>query len=263
MKLSIINIYHRKIRKFFSAINTSRLIVLLAFVFVLLYGAIGVYCLRGQFNGIHSVHDAIYYTVVTFSTLGDNAMTPLTMTSKYFVVSMVVFGFSIFAMFFTVVVYQVVENLNQMLTRYKGEKIHMKDHVILCGYSVLTELLIMQLLKKNIPFILLDSVLHPELNAKEGGNFLFVQFANKQDSLITANIEFCKAVLAISDSDSENILASMNAASLKKKYNATFKIVTRVLHEEHIEIAKNSGSTDVISPTLMAAKAIMTLLSDN
>ena len=258
--MSIINFYNKKVRKFFSSINTSRLIVLCAFIFVLLYGTTGVYHLRSQFNGIHNLNDAIYYTVVTFSTLGDNIITPVTTTSKYFVLTMIVFGFSIFAMFFTVVVYQVVENLNQILTRYKGEKIHMKDHVIICGYSVLTELLIMQLLKKNIPFILLDSVLHPELNPKEGGNFLFVQFTNKQDNLITANIEFCKAVLAISDSDSENILASMNAATLKKKYNANFKIVTRVLHEEHIEVAKNSGSTDVISPTLMAAKAIMGLL---
>jgi Trk K+ transport system NAD-binding subunit len=52
----------------------------------------------------------------------------------------------------------------------------------------------------------------------------------------------------------------VNANKLKHQYNAKFKIVARVLYEENFEVARMNGATDVISPTLMAANAIMDLL---
>lgn len=252
--------HRRKLHKFMSTLNVTNFIVVCALIMVLTYGTCGVYYLRHDFVGIKDWSDAFYYTVVVFSTLGDNSILPLTDMAKYFIISMVLSGFGTFAMFFSVIFYQIVNRLNKIVTQFRGERVHMKDHIILCGYSILTELLMNNFLKNRIPFLLIDNAQHPELNSAENGNFMYVSVCNRQDSLINANIEFCRSILAVSDSDSENLLAAVNANMLKKKYNASFKIVVRVLYEEHIEIAKLSGATDVISPTLMAANAILNVL---
>ena len=106
----------------------------------------------------------------------------------------------------------------------------------------------------------MDNTQHHELNSDKEGNFLYVSVPNRLESLIKANIEYCKMVIASSDLDSENILAAVNADRLKKQFHADFKIVVRVLYEENFAVAKQNGATDVISPTLMAANAIIDLM---
>ena len=133
----------------------------------------------------------------------------------------------------------------------------MKNHIILCGYSALTESLITKLTQHSIPYILLDKAQHPEL---EQSNLIYTHCPNRKDNLISANIEFCRCIIAISESDSENILAAINAHLLKKQYGASYQIIIRVLYEDNIETAQNTGATHVISPTLLAANAILHLL---
>lgn len=241
-------------------INLSQLIFISAFLWVIAYGTLGCYLLRHQFRGINSLHDAFYYTVVTYATVGDNNISPITDDSKDFVVSMIAFGLSSFAMFGSFIIYQVVNRVQKLIYKIQGGKIKMKNHVILCGYSVITELLINKFIQNQIPFILLDNTQHHELNSEKEGNFLYVSVPNRLESLIKANIEYCKMVIASSDLDSENILAAVNADRLKKQFHADFKIVVRVLYEENFAVAKQNGATDVISPTLMAANAIIDLM---
>ena len=136
----------------------------------------------------------------------------------------------------------------------------MKNHIIFCGYSVITELLINKFIQNHTPFILLDNAQHHELNNAKDGNFLYVSVPNRLESLLKANIEHCKIIIASSDLDSENILAAVNAAKLKQQFNKKFKIVVRVLYEENFSVALQNGATDVISPTLMAANAIIELM---
>ena len=252
--------YKSWLAKIIATLNITNVIVISALILLLVYGTLGTYILRSQFSGIHTLTDAFYYTVVVFSTLGDNRMEPETADAKYLVMSMVLFGFGAFATFVSVIFYQIVLRINKIVHKLQGGKVHMKDHVILCGYSVITELVINKFLLHHTPFLLLDNAQHPELNAAENGNFKFVSVPSRLDNLHKANIELCKMVIASSDLDSENILVAINANKLKKQYNAKFKIVIRVLYEENIEIANISGATDVISPTLMAATAILGLI---
>lgn len=241
-------------------IDLSKIVFIGGFTWVLAYGTFGCYLLRDNFSGIHSLHDAFYYTIVTYATVGDNKIYPITDISKNFVISMIIFGLSSFAMFGSFVIYNVVNHIQKIINKVQGGKINMKNHVIICGYSVITELLIHKYMQSNISFILLDNNQHYELNDDKDGNFLFVSVPNRTESLLKANIEHCKMVIASSDLDSENILAAVNASRLKEKFNKDFKIVVRLLYEDNFSVAKLNGATDIISPTLMAANAIMELM---
>lgn len=251
-----INWFNKK----FAGFNFYNLIVIVSFISVLFYGSVGCYLLKKEFVGIHDFNDAIYYTIVTYTTLGDGNIYPITALGKYLVITMVILGFGNFAMFISVVFYQIVNHIQKAIHRLQGEKIHMKNHVILCGYSILTELLINKFQKNHTPFILLDNKPHPELNSGENGNFFYVSVPNRLESLYKANVEMCKMVIATSSLDSENILAVINANRLRVEHNASFKIMARVLYEENIEIAKDSGADHVISPTMMEANAIIGLM---
>lgn len=250
---------HGIINTILTSINFPLAIITTAFVSALLYGTIGTYYLRGQFVGIHSYNDAFYFTVVTFATLGDNIIHPITTEAKYFVITILVFGFGIFATFASIIFYQIVHKIGKMINKFHGGKKQMKNHIILCGYSLITELLIHRYQKDHIPFVLLDNKLHPELNSSEDGNFIYVSVPSRIENLIKANIALCKVIIASSDLDSENILAGINAGRLREKFTANFEVIVRILYEENLEIAKNNGANHVISPTMMEALAITEL----
>lgn len=249
-----------RLRRFSGGVNLVKMLTLIAFVWVIAYGTFGSYFLRQNFNAINSLSDAFYYTIATYSTVGDDTIYPLTTLGKYFVITMIVFGFGTFAMFGSIFIYSLMARVQRLVTRIQGDKIYMKNHIILCGYSVITEILINKFIKSATPFVLLDNAPHPELNSGDGGNFIFVSVPNRLESLKYANIAMCKMVIATSDMDSENILAAVNANKLKQEFLADYKIVARVLYEENIEVAKLNGATHVISPTLMAANAIVELM---
>lgn len=252
--------FKQKLHRFLATFNALYVISFGALVLALAYGTFGIYLLRHQFTGIKDIEDAFYFAVVVFSTLGDNTIAPQTAVAKHFIVSMLFWGFGIFATFFSIAFSRAVIHLNKIASKLQGGRVHMKDHVILCGYSILTESLINKLIKHKIPYVLVDKEQHPELGTGQENSFLYASVPNRPDNLVKANIEFCRSIIAISESDSDNILAAINANVLKKKYNASYQIIIRVLYEENIETAQNSGATNVISPTLLAANAILHLL---
>lgn len=153
--------------------GSTNTIVVFALISVLLYGTIGSYLLRSQFIGISNFYDAVYYTVVVFSTLGDNVIGPVTLHAKFFVITMVIFGFGSFAMFVSIIFYQVMNHIQKVVSKIEGGKIHMKDHIILCGYGVITELLINKLVRDHRSFILLDNTEHPELISSGRSDFIY------------------------------------------------------------------------------------------
>ena len=234
-------------------------IILGALITVLVYGTIGCYLLRAQFIGIKTVIDSFYYSIVVFSTLGDNQIMPQTTHAKIFVISMVVLGISTFAMSFSVIFYRIMNHLQKVVRKIQGGKMHMRNHIIICCYGVITELLVNKFINQNKHFVLLDNNQHPEIPTDGNVEVLLVSVPGRIENLIKANIEACKVFIASADSDSENILATHKANTLREKYNADFKIVTRILYEENIEAAERTGADHVISPSLMAANAIINL----
>lgn len=253
-------VIQRQWDKLFSTINFSCFIISIALIAVFIFGTLKAYQLRNEIANIHSMHDAFYFSVVSMTTLGDGSMYPLTPRAKTFVLSLLFFGFTTFATFISVVFYQIVLNISSFFNKFDGGRVHMKNHIILCGYSLVTELVMSKLLKSHLPFVLIDKDVHPELSAQYSENFLYAGTPSQQENLIKANINLCKAIIIASNWDSENILAAMNAAKLRKELGAHFKIIVRILYEENIDIARNNGADSVIAPTLMETDAIVSAM---
>ncbi|MFC4438804.1 MULTISPECIES: ion channel [Natrialbaceae] len=75
-----------------SALDSTQLGALVAIVGVFCYGTAGAYTLRAQFDELDTVIDAVYFTLVTASTVGYGDIHPLTETARLFAISLVVLG---------------------------------------------------------------------------------------------------------------------------------------------------------------------------
>lgn len=75
-----------------SHLTATQIGALLALVGVFCYGTAGAYALRGQFDGVEGVVDAIYFTVVTASTVGYGDVHAATDAGRLFAISLAILG---------------------------------------------------------------------------------------------------------------------------------------------------------------------------
>ncbi|ELY51646.1 ion channel [Natronolimnohabitans innermongolicus] len=75
-----------------TAFDATQIGALLAIVGVFCYGTAGTFALRAQFDGVETVVDAAYFTVVTASTVGYGDVHAATDTARLFAISLVALG---------------------------------------------------------------------------------------------------------------------------------------------------------------------------
>ena len=233
---------------------------LLAWISVLIavaYGVCGSYYLRHGFSNLKTWTDAVYFTIVTFGTVGYGDIYPLTEHTKFFTISMILVGLGSFATTFTFLIGPMIENRLKGVLSIMKKLNNMHDHVILCGYTSLTFALIKQFEEKNIPFIVLENSTKKRTDIEEkyttiGGNTF------QKETFLNAQINKAKAVITAFEDDSDNILTLLTVKEiLEESGNKRTQLISRIDNEENIDRAKKLGAAEIVSPTKMAAKSII------
>jgi len=131
-----------------------------AIVAVLVYGTLGVYFLgrSGNFNvDITSPVQALYFTVVTISTVGYGDIVPITDVGRIFVMILIISGLSIFLSAVTVLSGEFlsarIEKLNSDSSRLAKRKL--KNHIVLVGYSATNAHVAQKLKAQNRNFVII------------------------------------------------------------------------------------------------------------
>ncbi|MDE4949247.1 ion channel, partial [Francisella tularensis subsp. holarctica] len=77
--------------------------------------------------------DAVYFTIVTFSTVIYCYIHPITEEAKLFTISFMIVGIGLFATIITVLSGSII---NKVTDKFKQKNVvsYMKDHMIICGY---------------------------------------------------------------------------------------------------------------------------------
>ena len=243
-------------------INFGQIVAVISVLFAITFGVVGAYLLRAQFNDIETWTDAIYFTLVTYSTLGYGDILPITDNARIFTVSMILIGLSSFVTAITVAVGPMVEKQMKGVLSFVNRFQRTKNHVVICGFSWVTESITDELKEKNVPFVVIED--RPEIIAglQTRGFDVLVGDATRKEILEQANVADARALIASFDSDSLNTLVSITARGIRDEVkSSSFHIIVRIENEENIEKIKHLGADEVISPStlggrLMARKAI-------
>lgn len=231
-------------------------------IFALLYGVIGVYLLRNDFVGIKSLHDAVYFCIVTYSTVGYGDIYPQSTIAKYFVISLIVVGIAIFTSSITLIVYNMDAVLKKILNNINKGKIGMNNHIVLIGYGILAKTLIQQYKKDKKDFLVMDTTTNLDYDRQalfDEKRLLVTPYMGHTESLLIAQLELAKKIIIAFDTDEATIFATMNTREYLESKNLATKpqIISRILYDENSSKAKRAGADIVVSPYQLAAQQII------
>ena len=220
--------------------DIGKLCILSLLLSVLIFGSIAFYYFERTGEGVNDIWDAVYWVIVTITTVGFGDITPQTMGGRITFVLVALGGIGTIA--------YVIEQLVSFSTKSALKKlsgsgvIKMKKHTIIVGWNTKAEEAIKELKNKNEEFLVLGSELNQtELNALEMSHIS--GDPTKIETLNRCNIANAKTMMILLASDSEVIMIALVA----RKLNPGIKIVATCEMQEHMEMMREAGIDQVIS----------------
>jgi voltage-gated potassium channel len=239
-----------------SSVAASTLFAITSVVMLLLYSTFGAYYLGTQFRPrIPDLPTALYYAMVTMSTVGYGDIVPRTMDARMFTVSIIVLGVAVFATSLTAVIAPLVgQSLQQILNR-KGPRMKRENHFVVIGNTPLAINTWRELARRGRPVtrIMREA---PEESQKPDVDMV-VGDPSMVDVLREAGAHKAEAVLAMMVDDSENAFTILAV----KELNGTARTVAAVNDARHLSRVKLVQPDVVIAPQVLGAELTAMLLS--
>jgi voltage-gated potassium channel len=207
---------------------------------VLIFGTIAFYYFERGDPDVKNVWDALYWVVVTITTVGYGDFTPKTMGGRITFVLVALGGIGTIAY----VLEQLVSfsTKNQIKKLFGSGAVKMKRHTIIVGWNAKAEEAIKELRNEGESFLVVDSDLNrAELNA--GGIPYISGDPTKSETLNRCNIKEAKTLMIPMEDDSETIMVALAV----RKQNPSINIVATCEAQEHVEMMRGAGINHIIS----------------
>jgi len=216
-----------------------------ALVSALVYGTVGSYALRDGFGGIETPVDALYYTVITVSTVGYGDAVPTSQLARTFSISFVVVGTAAFAFALGSLVTPAIEaRLSKALGRMTELQLEtLEDHVIVLGYTGDTSPIVDEL-GERAGFVVLTPDDDVASRLRDRGTMTVTANPSNESALERARVEKARAVVAATADDADDALAVLTA----RQMNPDLRIVVSAADEENVRKLRRAGADTVISP---------------
>ncbi|MDX1765161.1 MAG: NAD-binding protein, partial [bacterium] len=137
--------------------------------------------------------------------------------------------------------------------RKVNEKINrLQGHYIICGYGRMGKQICSEFAVADYPFVVIEK--DPEVVAEmEEKKYMVIQGdATSDETMASAGIERAEGVIAVLNSDAENLYVVLSARDIK----ADLKIITRAAEEGSEKKLKLAGADVVVSPYVIGAMKI-------
>jgi len=220
---------------------------------VFLYGTIGSYALRSDFGALETWGDAVYYVIITISTVGYGDITPTTVETKWFSLSVVLLGTGAFTAAIGSLIVPAIES--RMAAAFgnmtPSELTLLEDHVLVLGYSDITDSLLDELAdESDVVVITRDSDHASKLNDR-GVNVL-TDDPTDEDVLRDARIEAADGVVVATRDDAQDVLAILAT----KATNPDVRVVAAANEAKNVGKLESVGADEVISPMVIGGRIL-------
>lgn len=239
-----------------SSLATATLYALVGMLVALGYGVIGAYVFGAQFNPpIKDFNTAFYYTVVTMSTVGYGDIIPHTPEARWFTVSLIIFGLVVFATSLTALVGPLMNQHLLTLLQPGKKQMNRKEHIIVIGDTPLARNTIKAMTERglHVTAIWMD---RPSEGSESPVDLIIGDGADA-DTLRSADVGTARAVLALSEDDSDNAFVVLAA----KEVNEKVQTVVSVSDAHNLSRVRRVNPDVVLALPLLGSELLAMALS--
>ena len=232
------------------SLSTTQIASLAALAGAQGYGTVGAYALQEEFNGVSTLLDAFYFSLVTGSTVGYGDITPRSAVGELFALSVLLVTVSSFAVVLGVVFTPLIEaQFSKALGRMTEEQLDvLENHVLVLGFGDLTEPILEELSSKaDVLVVVPDEERARRLSDR--GYTVLTDDPSDEEAQQRGKVEVAQAVVAATNNDAEDALAILTARQL----NPEVTIVAAATQRENVNKLKRAGADTVISPATLGA----------
>lgn len=200
---------------------------------------------------IDTFFDAIYWSIITISTVGFGDISPVTLEGRIATLFLVIGGLTVIAFFTSIV----TTALSARLVALKEEKVigeanSLKEFVIICGYGRMGKVLADEFKKIKQRFIVIDH--EDEMFEHASVHGILSIKGDATDSAFLSSVGLNKgatSIIAITNSDAVNLSIILTARSQNKKIN----IIARANDPKVRKKLFLAGANEVISANDISA----------
>ena len=216
------------------------------FMMAVIFGStiIFIYEGAGINPNIETYFDAVYWSVITISTVGFGDISPITIQGRVATLFLVIGGMAVIAFSTSIVTTALSEKLAVLKEeKVMGEANSFKDFVIICGYGRMGKVLAEELQKIKQKFIIIDKD-DETFSHAQSQHFLSIQ-GDATDSSLLQSVGInngATTITALTDNDAVNLSIILTARS----QNPNINIIARATDENSKSKMLLAGANQVI-----------------
>jgi len=237
------------------ALSATQLSALAAIVGAQAYGTVGAFVLREEFNGVRTLTDAFYFTLVTASTVGYGDITPVTEGATLFAMSVLLLGTASFAVALGTLLTPAIEArlANALGTMSDSQLERLDDHFVVVGVGDLTEPILEELAEAGARSVAVSRDPENAQRLRERGHEVITADPSEEDPLQRAGIERARALVAATDDDAQDAMVILTAREL----NPGLRIVAAATDRENVKKLRRAGADIVLSPSVIGGHLLV------
>lgn len=198
---------------------------------------------------INTFFDAVYWAVITLSTVGYGDITPQTVEGRFITLILIVTGLAVLSFSTSIIVSAFSERLLLMRERrihLEAEKLN--DVVLICGYGRVGEVVAERLRHDHQALLVLDHRQTRVDLAQQRGLLALCADASSNQILEEVGIrQRAHTVVCITDSDVSNVFIALTVRQL----NPNVRIIARAIYTDSIAKLYRAGANIVITANEM------------
>ena len=222
--------------------------MVLLLVLALAYGVAGYMLLEGW-----GFLDALYMTVITFTTVGFREVRPLDTSGHVFTLTVIAVGVGLVLMTVALAAQWVIEGEWGERTRRRRMQRRidaLADHYLICAYGRVGRAIAREFEAEGVPFVVIDPKEDLEERMTQDGVLFLIEDPSEEGVLLRAGVQRARGLVCAVDSDATNVYITLMARSL----NPDLFIVARASERGSDKRLLKAGADRVVSPFVSSGR---------
>ncbi len=247
--------YSQNMKMFADIIRSKRfeLLTLMVFLgFLVFIASIAIYLFENPTSGgqVGHLYDAVYWAIVTISTVGYGDITPMTTGGRLVTMILILTSLGVLAFFTSIIVAAFNDQIDGLRThRVFSELERLSGLIIICGFGRVGQQLAQLLADDQQGFVIIDQSEERVEEAKQAGYFALQADATDNDILEKVGINKNVAtVICATGNDVINVYITLTCRHLSQD----IQIISRANRHENLAKLYQAGANTVIEPFIIS-----------